>query len=95
MDNDLADAGGDEVAESCSCICLILLVGLERGVFPEGATVTNVTTDCLHRADVGIGKEDCNWGTRRLAGTSRGEDRMKSIQMLSAQYRLEARPAIP
>lgn len=50
----------DAEADSCCCICLILLVGLERGVFPEGATVTNVTADCLHGTVVAIGKGECS-----------------------------------
>jgi hypothetical protein len=47
---------GAEVESSCCCICSILLVGLERGVFPGDATVTNVTANCLLGTDVGIAK---------------------------------------
>jgi hypothetical protein len=88
-----ADAVGAEVESSCCCICLILLVGLERGVFPVGATVTNVTADCLHGTVVGIGKEDCDWETMRLAEKSLNNDRLQSMGMLFIQYRLEKQPA--
>jgi len=54
---------------------LILLVGLERGVFPEeGATVTNVTADCLHGTAVVVGKGSFDRVINLWAGQSRNND---------------------
>jgi hypothetical protein len=52
-----------------------LLVGLAGGELCwEGATVTNVTADCLHETTVAIGKGSFDRRTNLWAGQSRNQD---------------------
>jgi hypothetical protein len=74
--------GADEFKWPATCLArkLILSRGLVgfRGVFPGGATVTNVTAVCLHgtaAAGVGRAKGDfCNWKAARRTGKRRSNN---------------------
>jgi hypothetical protein len=80
-----AEAGAVEFKCPATCLArkLILSRGLVgfRGVFSVGATVTNVTADCLHGTGVGIATKECNWGATRPTGKSRSSDRWPDMQL--------------
>jgi hypothetical protein len=60
-----------------------LLVGLAAGgeLCWEGATVTNVTADCLHGTAVAVGKGSFDRVINLWAGQSRNNDCGMSMQM--------------